>query len=241
MEEAHWKIIPGRCGACGKFERDFGDGDTAYGHCPVKKRSGVISTKSAKCDAYRPLPSVEALQKKDEKVRFDPWDSSLDSVLPQARNTRSGARGPRGRRPKEPHESAESIRLRRRKEMDHQPVNLGDFDMDRNELRGIIEEAIDDALSIKAVDMLHRFEGGHITVTPGIEGTQPKDIPIDVFFRKIISMRENLRVLEQKINGHTGLSDSERVALQQYVTRCYGTLTTFNFLFRNKEDGFSAK
>ena len=234
-------MIPGRCGACAKFERDFGEGETAYGHCAVKQRSGALSTKSAKCDAFRARPGFGDTQPKDDKPRFDPWDSSLDGVLPTATPTSRGGRGTGRRRSKEPQESAESIRLRLRREKDSQPVNLGDFDMDRSELRGLIEEALDDALSLKAVDMLHRFEGGTITVNPGVEGTQPKDIPIDVFFRKIIAMRENLRVLEQKINAHTALSDSERVGLQQYVTRCYGTLTTFNFLFRNKEDGFSTK
>ena len=113
--------------------------------------------------------------------------------------------------------------------------------MERSELRKIIEEALDDALTLKAVDMHQRFEGGTITVNPGVEGTQPKEIPVESLFKKITAIRENLRVLEQKLNGHDSLSQGDKVQMQQYISRCYGTLTTFNFLFRDKNDGFSSK
>lgn len=51
-------------------------------------------------------------------------------------------------------------------------------------------------------------------------------------------IRENLRVLEQKINNHAHLGQEEKITLQSYLTKCYGTLTSFNILFRDDKDRF---
>lgn len=116
-----------------------------------------------------------------------------------------------------------------------------DLDMDTEEFRSVLRQVLQDELGLSDVPMGERWQGGELVLTPGKEGTQEKRVPIDAFFHKIIMVRDKLRVLEQKINGHSGLSDEEKVALQQYVTACYGSLTTFNALFRDREDGFAGQ
>ena len=88
------------------------------------------------------------------------------------------------------------------------------------------------------IDLADKWKGGQLILKPGTENLQEKTIPIDTFFHKIVMVRDRLRVMEQKINASKGLSDAEKVDLQQYITRIYGSLTTFNILFEDKEDQF---
>src|SRR5437867_4731358 len=110
--------------------------------------------------------------------------------------------------------------------------------LDRGAVKWALKEALDELLGLSEVRMGARFEGGTLVIRPGKPGTQEKTIPIDVFFHKITMARDRLRVLEQRINAHANLSDEDRVELQQYVTRVYGSLTSFNVLFKDKSDWF---
>lgn len=83
-----------------------------------------------------------------------------------------------------------------------------------------------------------RWKGGIMILQPADKTQKGKEVPIDIFFHKIVMLRDRLRVMEQQINAHKLLSDEDKVNLQQYITRIYGTLTTFNVLFKNKENWF---
>ena len=83
-----------------------------------------------------------------------------------------------------------------------------------------------------------RWKGGKIILEPKDTNLTSKEIPIDTFFHKIVMVRDRIRVMEQKINS-SSLDDQDKVDLQQYITRIYGSLTTFNVLFKIKEQQFS--
>lgn len=90
----------------------------------------------------------------------------------------------------------------------------------------------------ETVHLGDKWQGGLMVLEPKDENLQVKEIPIETFFHKIVMVRDRLRVLEQNINKQKNLSDEEKVNLQQYITKIYGSLTTFNVLFKNKEDQF---
>ena len=110
------------------------------------------------------------------------------------------------------------------------------LDMTREEF----VEVIQDALRAEGPDvpLAGKWEGGTMILKPRDPQLQPKEIPLDHLFHKIVMIRDRLRVLEQKVSAHPKLSDAEKVEMQGYVTKCYGTLTTFNVLFREDRDRF---
>lgn len=119
----------------------------------------------------------------------------------------------------------------------HAEDSAGDPDLDR--IRAAVREVLGDHGWIDVeLELGKRWVGGTLKLIPGKENTQPREVPIEVFFKKIIGIRDRLRVLEQKINSHPTLSSEDKLELDGYITRCYGSLTTFNALFASGEGQF---
>lgn len=106
------------------------------------------------------------------------------------------------------------------------------YDIEKS-LKKILEKWSDVSQIVPIAD---KWKGGKIILEPGTN-TQNKEVPIDTFFHKITMIRDRIRVMEQKINA-SNLDESEKIDLQQYITRIYGSLTTFNVLFKNSNDYF---
>jgi len=117
--------------------------------------------------------------------------------------------------------------------------DAGDPELERVK-QAVREVLVDYGWLDAGLEMGKRWLGGTLRMIPGQEGTQPKDVPIEAFFKKVIGVREKLRVLEQKINNHSKLTPEEKIELEGYISRCYGSLTTFNVLFANKASYFTS-
>jgi hypothetical protein len=117
----------------------------------------------------------------------------------------------------------------------HEEVDAVSFSEIESSLKEILRKWSDVTTLVPIAD---KWKNGTMVLKPGDIGLAEKEIPISTFFHKIVMVRDRLRVMEQKINSNTLLTDQDKVDLQQYLTRIYGSLTTFNILFKNKSDQF---
>ena len=189
------------------------------------------------CTVYRVIEGRRGLllgtcRIRTERGEFPCTAPVCDSYLPRA-----------GARPAAVVQIAKAPRPRRehaepepRRKIPDGPV--GEVEMTREELKDLIREAMDEERGGGVAPLAPKWEGGTAVLKPADPALQPKELPLESLFHKVVMIRDRLRVLEQKINANAKLSDAEKVDLQAYVTGCYGSLTTFNVLFRDAKDGF---
>ncbi len=235
-----------RCGSCRHFEPMFTDRmSRTMGECKGKPTHPTVGAQEFGCPNYHldrsklvpgsPLPD-------DADVSPAERERQRRMTLVQQGNARDAAAA---RRPTTVRRSRDDEDDDTPPKMNYIPLSLdggdGESSMDRHTLKSILAEVLDEALNVSDVPMATRFKGGKVIVQPANAELQAKEIEIDVLFRKVVAIRDKLRVLEQKINGTDNLDAAEKVQIQQYITACYGTMTTFNFLFRDRDDGFAGQ
>ena len=213
---------PRECGSCRLWRPILEDARGPIGPCKLRVRTGDFPGTAPACERHLsraeavpsappPIPVRRRTARATTPVVVHHVDGPPPTAAP-ARAPRSAAH-------------ADSPDL---------PEEL--TDMTRDEFVQAIREALRDEAG--ETRLAPKWEGGSVMLKPGDPGTQAKEIPLDGLFHKVVMIRDRLRVLEQKINAHEKLSDAEKVDMQQYVTRCYGSLTTFNLLFRDERDRF---
>ena len=113
--------------------------------------------------------------------------------------------------------------------------------MNPEEIKLLAKEIVDEMDTRYSAEYAAKWEGGSIFFIPNNSTVKDHELPIDKLMHKIVMIRDNLRVLEQQLNSNDNLSEGEKLKFQSYITKCYGSLTSFNFLFVNPEDRFTSK
>ena len=211
-------LLSPTCGSCLRFLRNHREPNGLFiGRCQIRPELNLITETLSTCSKFHLKPNLAGKVKLPKKTK---------TVRPRSRNQGQ----------------EESVRPKRATLLN--PVTgdtSGEIDMDRDGLKQILRELLEEESLYGFVDIGRKWEGGTLILKPADESLQPKEVPIETFFHKITMVRDRLRVLEAKLNAHDDLSKTDKVELQQYISKAYGTLTTFNVLFQNKEDQFSSK
>lgn len=199
------------------------------------------------CAVYRVIEMRNGLLLGTCRIRTDRGEFPCTAPICEAYVARGGAPDAKGR----PTDAPVALQIARRLPRPRTPREepqarpripdgpVGVVEMTREELKDLIREAMDEERGGGVAPLAPKWEGGVALLKPRDPALQPKELPLESLFHKVVMIRDRLRVLEQKINASPKLTDAEKVDLQAYITSCYGSLTTFNVLFRDREDAFA--
>jgi hypothetical protein len=204
---------PKECGSCRLWRPILEDARGPIGPCRLAVRTGDFPGTAPRCERYM----------------------ARDAAVP-LRPAASPARRPSSAAPFVVRSADGEARLAAAPAVAHLDLPQEILSMTREEFAQAIREVLREESS--HVALAPKWEGGTLVLKPRDPALQPKEIPLDQLFHKVVMVRDRLRVLEQKINANDKLTDAEKVDMQGYVTKCYGSLTTFNVLFREERDRF---
>jgi hypothetical protein len=209
VETAEQTYGPKECGSCRLWRPILEDDRGPIGPCRLTVRIGDFPGTAPICERYLAR------------------DAAIPKTPPRIPSRRSPSPRPPVVHSAQAYTSAPA-------ELPPLPEEL--LDMTREEFAQAIREALREELP--EVSLAPKWEGGTVILKPRDASIQSKELPLDALFHKVIMVRDRLRVLEQRVNGHEKLSDAEKIEMQAYITKCYGSLTTFNVLFRDEKDKF---
>ena len=234
--------LEGRCASCSFFVEDYGDKKATYGHCGRKPRIGSVTGRDYKCEDYRIRPDYRrAIEELGGGASRGSAPAASAAAAPSPSRSQ-GFRdpGPAERTPALAQDAPSTDPEGPRRVRVSGGGGGGDAGtrVDDDRLRRIVADAIDDLLGLSELRLADRWVGGSLVLRPANPALQEKVVELERFWSKIVMVREQLRNLERAVNTHGALSGEDKIQLQQYITRCYGSLTTFNVLFRDKDVQF---
>jgi len=201
------------CADCVAFSgEEFDDRERILGSCRMRSELGLVPETMPACDSF----SVRS--------------SRRGKVQPPKPPPKRGRR-----------RSAPASRVRPTLLRPTVGETEGDIEVDRDGLKQVIREILEEETLYGFPELAARYHQGELVLKPADDNLQPKTIPVETFFHKIVMVRDRLRMLEAKINGNSRLTDADKVQLQQYVSGIYGSLTSFNVLFQDRNDQFRSK
>ena len=216
------------CGTCVVYRTREIERGLLLGSCRIRTDRGAFPCTAPICESYLPRAGAVdakgrasgALERSKQPLLVQIAKAALHAsgAKPERRSTIQSTPAPRPRIPDGP---------------------CGELEMTRDDLKALIREAMDEERGGGPAAMAPKWEGGMMLLKPADVTLQAKELPLDALLHKVVMIRDKLRVLEQKLNAHPKLTDAEKIDMQAYVTGCYGSLTTFNVLFRDRDDGFA--
>ena len=208
------------CGTCVVYKPLALERGVLSGSCRLRTDRGTFPCTAPICESYIPRSGAPNARGVTASLR-----DRLVPLSPEARERRAPA--------------AVAPVVRAKVRLPDGPV--GELEMTRDQLKELIREAMDEERGGAEVPLARKWEGATIIIKSADAEIQPKELPVDALLHKVVMVRDRLRVLEQKINAHPKLADTEKVDMQSYITKCYGSLTTFNVLFRDRQDQFQGE
>ena len=223
------------CGNCKLWQAHSVDARGWVGPCRLQPQRGLFPPSAPTCDAFV-ARGAQATSRPAEREQRPRAPRSVAPVVVRHGTPVAPARPP-------PQSTAAPSAVATQEPPRSTPSIGGDelFDfgegltMNRDDLIDLLRQAAGDPVP---PPMANKWQGGVVQLIPGNKDLQAKELPIDALFHKVVMIRDRLRTLEQRINAHAKLADAEKVELQAYITRVYGSLTSFNLLFRDKNDQF---
>lgn len=227
---------PDTCGACIAFWSQRETAGGVVGQCRLRPELGEVPHDLPRCAKYVERGTGKTYQsRKPVHGRARGWYDDTEVIIEGGH--REAPNQPSPPAPRDDVRSIPKLGGPARPRAYGPTIDIGEESMDTEALRALIKDVLEDEGVLGIPTLGDKWHGGTLVLKPADPSLQAKEVPIETFFHKIVMVRDKLRVLEQKINA-SALSDADKVDVQAYITKVYGSLTTFNVLFRDKHDHF---